>query len=118
MNVFEQVLQAEKRIRPYVRETYLEFSPYFSQLFGANVYFKLENLQHTGSFKVRGAMNKLLSLTAEEQAKGVVTASTGNHGAAVAFSLNKLGGKAIVFVPENAVPSKVDAIVRLGGEGR
>ena len=118
MNVFEQVLQAERRIRPYIRETYLEYSPYFSQLSGANVYFKLENLQHTGSFKVRGAMNKLFSLTAEEQAQGVVTASTGNHGAAVAFSLSKLGGRGIVFVPENAVPSKVDAIVRLGGEVR
>jgi len=118
MNVFEQVLQAEKRIRPYIRETYLEYSPYFSQLSGANVYFKLENLQHTGSFKVRGAMNKLFSLTAQERAQGVVTASTGNHGAAVAFSLSKLGGRAVVFVPENALPSKVDAIVRMGGEVR
>lgn len=118
MNVFEQVLQAEKRIRPYIRETYLEYSPYFSQLSGANVYFKLENLQHTGSFKVRGAMNKLFSLTAQEQAQGIVTASTGNHGAAVAFGLSKLGGRGVVFVPENAIPAKVDAIARLGGEVR
>lgn len=118
MNVVKEVLQAETRIRPHIRETYLEYSPYFSQLGGANIYFKLEYLQHTGSFKVRGAMNKLLSLSPEERAQGVVTASTGNHGAAVAFSLNKLGAKGIVFVPHNAVPTKVEAIERLGAEVR
>jgi threonine dehydratase len=85
---------------------------------GANVYFKLENLQHTGSFKLRGAMNKLLSLTDEEKRRGVVTASTGNHGAAFAFGLSKVGGSGVVFVPENASPTKVEAIERLGAEVR
>ncbi|NIO28671.1 MAG: threonine/serine dehydratase [Candidatus Latescibacteria bacterium] len=118
MDVRKEVLLAENRIRPYIRQTFLEYSPYFSQLGGANVYCKLENLQHTGAFKVRGAMNKLLSLTEEQRARGVVTASTGNHGAAVAWSLGKLNASGIIFVPEDAVPSKVQIIERLGGEVR
>jgi threonine dehydratase len=116
--VFLEVLAAEKRIRPYIRQTYLEPSPYFSELTGANVYFKCENLQHTGSFKARGALNKVLSLDESERAAGVVTASTGNHGAAVAFALGRVGGQGIVFVPESAAHSKVEAIKRLGAEVR
>ena len=118
MDVLKEVLRAEERIRPHIRETMLEYSPILSELGEANVYCKLENLQHTGSFKTRGAMNKLLSLTAEELARGAVTASTGNHGAAVAYSLNKLSASGLVFVPENAIPSKVQAIERLGAEVR
>lgn len=118
MNITEEVLQAESRIRCHIRETILEHSPYFSQLGGATVYFKLENLQHTNSFKARGAMNKVLSLTEEERARGIATASTGNHGAAVAFALANVGAKGIVFVPENAAPTKVKAIQRLGAEVR
>ena len=59
MNIATEVIAAEKRIRPYIRETILEYSPYYSRLAEANVHFKLENLQHTGSFKLRGAMNKM-----------------------------------------------------------
>ncbi len=118
MNVLEKVLRAEERIRPHIRETILEFSPVLSELGRAKVYCKLENLQHTGSFKARGAMNKLLSLTEEQRARGVVTASTGNHGAAVAYSLHKLNASGLVFVPENADPSKVRAIEWLGAEVR
>jgi threonine dehydratase len=114
----EEVLRAEERIRPHIRQTILEYSPFLSQLGEANIYCKLENLQHTGSFKVRGAMNKLLSLTAGERARGVVTASTGNHGMAVAWSLNKLNASGIIFVPENATPSKIQAIERIGAEVR
>ena len=114
----KEVIAAEKRIRPHIRETLLEHSPYYSALTGSDIYFKLENLQHTGSFKVRGAMNKVLSLTQSERRRGVVTASSGNHGAATAFSLAKLGGSGIVFVPDNASPTKVQAIERLGAEVR
>jgi threonine dehydratase len=116
MDIATEVITAEKRIRPYIRETILEYSPYYSQLAEADVYFKLENLQHTGSFKLRGAMNKMLSLTRAQRDRGVVTASTGNHGAAVAYSLGKLDATGIVFVPENASPGKVQAIERLGAE--
>ena len=80
----------------------------------ANVYFKLENLQHTGSFKTRGAMNKLLSLTRKELESGVVSASTGNHGLAVSYCLNKLDATGIVFAPRNALEDKVVAMKRLG----
>ncbi len=118
MDILREVLLAEERIRPHIRQTILEYSPVLSQRGGADVYCKLENLQHTGSFKVRGAMNKLLSLAAEERARGVVTASTGNHGAAVAYCLGKLDASAIVFVPEGSSPSKIQAIERLGAEVR
>ena len=118
MDIAKEVIAAEKRIRPYIRETILEYSPYYSQLAEANVHFKLENLQHTGSFKLRGAMNKMLLLTPAQRERGVVTASTGNHGAAVAYGLGKLGAKCIVFVPDNASPGKVQAIERLGAEVR
>jgi threonine dehydratase len=118
MDIAGEVVSAEKVIRPYIRETYLEYSPFYSRMTGARVHFKLENLQHTGSFKLRGAMNKLLSLTDEEKGRGVVTASTGNHGAAFAFGLGKVKGTGLVFVPENASPAKVAAIERLGAEVR
>ena len=117
-DVFDEVLLAESRIRPHIRETILEYSPYLSRKGGVSVFCKLENLQHTGAFKMRGAMNKLLSLTTEELSRGVVTASTGNHGVAVAFSLNKLDAQGITFVPEGTPRSKVEAIERLGAEVR
>ena len=116
MDIAKEVIAAKKRITPYIRETILEGSSYYSQMVGADVYFKLENLQHTGSFKVRGAMNKLLSLTDKERKRGVVTASTGNHGAALGFCLDKVGGSGIVFVPENASATKVETIERLGAK--
>jgi threonine dehydratase len=114
MNVYEEVLAAEQRIRPYVRETPLDYSLALSQQYDAKVCLKLENLQHTGSFKLRGAMNKLLSLTSEEKARGVITASTGNHGAATAYGLRALQLSGTIFVPENASPTKVAAIQRYG----
>ncbi len=103
---------AADRIGSHIRKTPLEYSPYFSELTGANVWLKLENLQITGSFKLRGACNKLLSLSPEQAARGCVAASSGNHGAAVAYAMKKLGVKGVVFVPETASPTKVDAIRR------
>ena len=76
------------------------------------------HLQPTGSFKVRGALNKLLALSPEQRERGVVAASTGNHGAAVAWCLTRLHAPGLIFVPENADPSKVQAIERLGAEVR
>lgn len=116
MNIAREVIDAEKRIRPYIRETILEDSPYYSRLADGAVHFKLENLQHTGSFKLRGAMSKMLSLNRAQLERGVVTASTGNHGAAVAYGTAKLGATGIVFVPQNASPGKVRAIEMLGAE--
>ncbi len=118
MNIHQEVTEAYERIRPHIRQTILEKSAFYSQKTGANVYLKLENLQHTGSFKARGALNKILSLTKEELKRGVVTASTGNHGAGVAYSLSRTGARGIVFVSKGASGSKIDAIRRLGAEVR
>ena len=109
-DIATSAIEAEKIIRSYVRETPLDFSQQLSDLTGCNVFLKCENLQHTGSFKVRGAINKLLSLTHSERKQGVVTASTGNHGAALAYGLNQLKINGIVFVPETASAVKVDNI--------
>jgi len=109
---------AANRIASYIRETPLDYSPYFSELTGANVYLKLENLQHTGSFKLRGAFNKLLSLSEEDREAGGVAASSGNHGAAIAYAMKKLGVAGTIFVPEQTSPTKVEAIKRAGGDVR
>ena len=113
-----QSVLAANRIGAHIRETPLDYSAYFSQETGANVYLKLENLQHTGSFKLRGAFNKLLSLSDAERQAGGVAASSGNHGAAIAYAMHKLGVDGTIFVPEQTTPTKVDAIKRAGGDVR
>ncbi len=118
IDVAREVLAAEPRIRPHVRETPVEASLELSRRTGADVFFKLENLQITGSFKLRGAMNKLLSLGRSERRRGVAAASSGNHGAAVCHGARILDSRAVIFVPEDTSPAKVEAIRALGGEVR
>ncbi len=113
-DVAKEALRAESRIRPHIVETAVEVSRYLSGEGRADVWCKLENLQHTGSFKVRGALNKILSLSGEQIDRGVVTASTGNHGAAVAYSLGITGGKGTIFVPEGASEEKLKLIRDFG----
>lgn len=98
---------AERRIRPYIRETPVDYSFYLSRAAGCRAYLKLENLQHTGSFKARGAINKLLSLEHGQREAGVITASTGNHGLAVAYGASMFGMHGTIFLPENASPQKL-----------
>lgn len=114
MTLFSAIQQADQRIRPYIRETPLDEALALSQIGGADVLVKLENLQHTGSFKLRGALNKLLSLAPDARARGVVAASSGNHGAAVAYALRLLGAHGTIFVPEHASSVKVAAMQRYG----
>ena len=114
MNLVDRIGAAEQRIRAHVRETPLVLCPSLSEETGGRVFLKLENLQLTGSFKVRGALNKMLSLSAEDRARGVVTASSGNHGAAVAYAGGLAGVVPTVYLPENAAPSKVAKIRQLG----
>lgn len=109
-DIKNEVLQAEKRIQTHVRETPLDYSIALSRMTNTNTYLKCENLQYTGSFKIRGAFNKLLSLTPSQQQQGLITASSGNHGAAVAFGLNKLHLPGTVFVPENTSSTKIENI--------
>lgn len=89
-----------------------------SEQSGAEILVKREHLQETGSFKVRGALAKLLTLSSDERERGVVAASTGNHGLGVAYALSALGGNGIVCVPEHAAPVKLAAIRRYGAEVR
>jgi threonine dehydratase len=105
---------AAQRIAPYVRRTPVEYSHVLSDVSGARVYLKLENLQTTGSFKLRGATNALLSLG--DGVSAVVAASSGNHGMAVAHAARIAGVAALIFVPEAADPSKLEAIEALGAE--
>jgi threonine dehydratase len=116
MKLHDSILNAEKVVREYLRLTPAEHSPFLSNKTGAEVFLKLENFQVTGSFKARGAINKLSSLTDEEKALGVITASSGNHGLGVASGAKKLGIQATVYVPEYADPSKVQAIELEGAE--
>jgi len=114
IDIHKHVLSAEGRIRPHIRHTPLDHSFYLSAVSDGRVSLKLENLQHTGSFKIRGAMNKLLSLTPQERKAGVVTASTGNHGLAVAYGLGQLGIPGSIFLPENPSPQKLEMLRRYG----
>ena len=101
------MLHAEERIRPWILETPVLPSP-------LGPVFKLENRQHTHSFKVRGAFSKLLALSPPDRAGGVIAASTGNHGAAVAYAAAKLGTRACIVVPQGANPGKLATIRALG----
>jgi threonine dehydratase len=118
MNLQQSAIDAADRIDRFVCETPVVSSEWMSDKTGADVWFKCENLQHTGSFKFRGAVNKLLSLTVDERSNGVVAASTGNHGAAVARAMSLLQTPGIIFVPENAIPTKLESIRGYGAEIR
>ena len=107
---------ARSRIADRIRLTPLEHSSQISLRHNASVFLKLENLQLTGSFKIRGAMAKLSLLPKDVLERGIVTASSGNHGAAVACAVAQFGGSAIVFVPNNASQIKCDAIKRYGAQ--
>ena len=113
---FEDVLAAREAIRPYVRQTPLEES-FFLGDEAHKFYFKLESLQRARSFKIRGAVNKMLSLTEEEKARGVAAVSSGNHGSSVAYAAQLLGiDKAVIVVPGCTPRSKIEKIRYFGGE--
>ena len=103
------------RIADFVTRTPLSRSAGFSRDLSAEVYFKLENRQRTGSFKIRGATNRLLTLSEEQRSRGCVAASSGNHGAAVACAMQQLGITGIIFVPEHTSRAKVEKIRSYGG---
>ncbi|MEN8247890.1 MAG: threonine/serine dehydratase [Bacteroidota bacterium] len=101
MDIYSLVKAAYPRINAFIRETPLEYSYHLSKLCDCNVYLKLENQQVTGSFKARGALNKVLSLSRKEKEKGIIAASTGNHAAGVAYSLSIAGASGEIYMPEN-----------------
>ena len=110
------VVEAAARIAPHVRRTPTERSPALSQLAGREVYLKLENLQRTGAFKIRGALNALTRLDADKRAAGVVTASAGNHGQGVAFAAQLVGAPVTIVLPQGVPLAKLTAIQRSGAE--
>lgn len=115
---FADVLAAAGRLRGVVRRTPLERSGRLSAAAGADVFLKLETQQRTGSFKVRGAYNAIASLAPDARARGLVTASAGNHGQGVALAASLLGARATVYVPRGAPAAKKRRIAGFGAELR
>ncbi|MDQ6600515.1 hydroxyectoine utilization dehydratase EutB [Bacillus salipaludis] len=107
------VWEARQRISPLIKRTPVIQSSILSEKIGRNVYLKLENVHEVGAFKVRGAANKILSLSEEERKRGVATYSTGNHGMAVAYVAKKLGINAVVCISNRVPKAKVDSLKRL-----
>jgi len=109
------IKEARDRITDAVRVTPMEYSYTFSERTGAAVHLKLENFQRTGAFKIRGALNRITTLSDAQQAAGVVTASAGNHAQGVALAATRAGVDATIVMPEHAPISKVKATRRYGG---
>ncbi|MFC7129200.1 threonine ammonia-lyase [Haloferax chudinovii] len=116
MLTLADVRAARERVEAVARRTPLEYSHTFSEMTGAEVHLKLENTQRTGSFKIRGATNRITTLSDEEKDAGVVTASAGNHAQGVALAASRAGVNSKIVMPEYAPISKVKATERYGGD--
>jgi threonine dehydratase len=113
---FSLIQEAVERLEKRIRRTELIHSPHFSERIGSPIFLKCENLQRTGSFKIRGALNFLTARPREDLVRGVITASAGNHGQGVAFAAHLLGVPSIVYMPENTPVQKVLAVREYGAE--
>src|SRR6185436_668338 len=113
---FTDVLRARRQIAPYLRPTLLYNYPALSQLVGCSLWVKHENHLPTGAFKVRGGINLSSQLSEDERRRGVIAASTGNHGQSVAYGAQLFGVQARICVPEGANPAKVESMRNLGAE--
>jgi threonine dehydratase len=116
MITFGEVEKARERIKAQIYFSPLPYSETISRMTGNRVFFKLENLQMTGSFKERGALNRLLTLSAEESQRGVIAASAGNHGMALAFHSHRLGIAATIVMPVTAPLIKVSRVRQYGAQ--
>lgn len=112
----ESIYEARKRIAPYIIQTPLIRLHSLDPYFGCQVYVKAECMQTAGAFKIRGALNKLLSLSKEQINHGVVAASSGNHGCAVAYGAKLLGTEATIVMPRTSAPIKIENIRALGAK--
>lgn len=115
-HLFNAIISAHRQLRPQVRVTPLERSVLLSQQLGCELYLKCDQLQPTGSFKFRGASNKLRLLNDEQRRRGVITASSGNHGQAMALAGRQLGVSVTVYVPETVAAIKLITLRALGGQ--
>ena len=116
MEFKQQLLDCHKRIEPYVHRTPILTSRLIDDSVGAELFFKCENFQRMGAFKMRGATNAVLSLSDQDRAKGVVTHSSGNMAQAVSLAAQSVGVPAYIVMPENAPQVKKDAVVAYGGQ--
>ena len=112
----QDILQSQKRIRPYLARTPLHSYPAINELVGTTLFIKHENYQPVGAFKVRGGINLISQLSPQERERGVIAASTGNHGQSVAYAARLFGVRAIIVVPEKANPGKVAAMEGMGAQ--
>ncbi|WP_345978427.1 threonine ammonia-lyase [Sulfurimonas sp. HSL3-2] len=111
-----KIYEARERIKDVVVHTPFSFAPYLSEASGCEVYLKKENLQVTGAFKIRGAYNKIASLSEEQRQSGVVAASAGNHAQGVAFSAQKFGIKATIVMPDSTPLTKINGVKHYGAQ--
>ncbi|TDB64568.1 threonine ammonia-lyase [Arundinibacter roseus] len=110
------ILEAHARIQPYVHRTPILTCKTINKLVGASLYFKCENFQKIGAFKARGGVNAVLSLTTDEQARGIATHSSGNHAQAIAYAAGVVGTKAFIVMPDNSPEVKIKAVKGYGAE--
>jgi threonine dehydratase len=112
----EQIEQAHERIKPFIHKTPVLTCNTINQLAGAELFFKCENFQKIGAFKIRGGMNAALSLPKDKLANGIATHSSGNHAQAIAYAARQLGTKAYIVMPDNSPSVKVNAVKGYGAE--
>ncbi len=112
----KKIYEAKERIKDVVVDTPFSYAPHLSEVASCEVYLKKENLQVTGAFKIRGAYNKIASLSDEQRACGVIAASAGNHAQGVALSASKFGIKAVIVMPESTPLTKVNGVKHFGAE--
>ena len=112
----EKIYEAKKRIKEIVVDTPFSYAPYISSVAECEVFLKKENLQITGAFKIRGAFNKIASLTEAQRSCGVVAASAGNHAQGVAFSASHFGIQAVIIMPESTPLTKINGVKHFGAE--
>jgi threonine dehydratase len=112
----EDIIQAHIRIEPYIHNTPVLSSRLINQIVGANLFFKCENFQKVGAFKMRGATNAILQLPDDQKKKGVITHSSGNFAQALALAAQIIGVKAYIVMPSNSTQVKMDAVIGYGAE--
>ena len=116
MVTYNDIEKAHQRISDYIHNTPILTSDSLDNELGSNLFFKCENFQKTGSFKIRGATNSILQLNDTEIKNGIITTSSGNHGAAVAFIADKIGTSSKIIMPNNTPKNKIENVQRYGGE--
>ena len=116
MVTYNDIEKAHQRISDHIHNTPILTSDSLNNELGSNLFFKCENFQKTGSFKIRGATNSILQLNDLEIKNGIITTSSGNHGAAVAFIADKIGTSSKIIMPNNTPKNKIENVQRYGGE--